>query len=162
MFLVCFIFQLTLFTTLETMSRDEGAIVVWQWQQFCCMTLALQGFMQLHGRRTRRLWAHKRGLHQPGFFDKTLLGSFNAREFKGRMHMDVLTFEYLCSTLAPLLQKEDTNMQLAIPVQVKVVVSISRLATCNSMQSIAEGGKLCRRGTLAGSGTILRPTEGEG
>ena len=74
MLLVCFIFQLTLFTTLETMSRDEGAIVVWQWQQFCCMTLVLQGFMQLHGRRTRRLWAHKRGLHQPGFFDKTLLG----------------------------------------------------------------------------------------
>ena len=113
--------------------KDEGAIVMWHWQQLCCMTLALQGFMRLHGRWPRRLWAHERGMHQPGFFDQNLLGSFNAREFKGRMRMDVSIFEYLCSILAPLLQRQDTNMRLAIPVQVKVVVSISRLATGNSM-----------------------------
>ena len=52
--------------------------------------------------------------------------------------MDVSTFEYFCSTLAPLLQRQDTNMRLAILVQVKVVVSISRLAISNSMQSIAD------------------------
>ena len=77
-------------------------------------------------------------LHRPGFFDQILLGSFNEREFKGRMRMDVSTFEYLCSTLAPDLQRQDTRLRLAIPVQVKVAVSISRLATGNSMQCIAD------------------------
>ena len=51
--------------------------------------------------------------------------------------MDVSTFEYLCSTLARFLHKQDTNMRSTIPVQIKVAVSISRLATGNSMQSIA-------------------------
>ena len=50
--------------------------------------------------------------------------------------MDVSTFEYLCSTLAPDLQRQDTRLLLAIPVQVKVAVLISRLATGNSMQCI--------------------------
>ena len=71
-------------------------------------------------------------------FYQNLLGSFNAKEFKERMRMDVSTFEYLCSTLALDLHPQDTNMRLVIPMQVKIVVSISRLATCNSMQCIAD------------------------
>ena len=92
----------------------------------------------LGSQRPRRLWAHDRGMGQPGFFDRNLLGSFNEREFKARMRMDVSTFEYLCSTLAPSLLKQDTNMRPAIPVEVKVAVAISRLATGNSMQTIAD------------------------
>ena len=94
--------------------------------------------MRVRARRPWRLWAHERRLQQPGFFDRNLVGSFNAREFKGRMRMDVSTFEYWCSTLAPTLRRQDTNMRSAIPVKVKVAVSISRLATGNSMQSIAD------------------------
>ena len=52
--------------------------------------------------------------------------------------MDVSTFEYLCSTLAPYMLRQDTNMRLAVLVQVKIAISISRLATSNSMQSIAD------------------------
>ena len=52
--------------------------------------------------------------------------------------MDVSTFEYLCSTLAPDLQRKNTSMRLAIRVEVKVVVAIFRLATSNSMQCIAD------------------------
>ena len=52
--------------------------------------------------------------------------------------MDVSTFEYLCSTLAPDLLRRDTKLRLAILVQVKVVVSIFRLATSNSMRCIAD------------------------
>ena len=89
-------------------------------------------------RRPRRLWAHERGLFLPEFFDQNLLGFFNAREFKQRMRMDVSTFEYLCTTLALDLRRKDTRLRLAIPVQVKVAVSISRLATGNSMQGIAD------------------------
>ena len=81
--LLFLIFRLTMFSALETMSTD----VVWHSQQLCSMALALQGLMRLRGRQQRRLWAQERGLHQPGFFYQNLLGSFNAREFKGRMRM---------------------------------------------------------------------------
>ena len=54
------------------------------------------------------------------------------------MRMDVSTFEYFCITLAPDLQRQDTSMRLAIPVQVKVAVSITRLAIGNSMQCITD------------------------
>ena len=100
--------------------------------------LALHGFKRCSGRRQRRLWVHDRGLHKPGFFYQNLLGSFNSREFKGRMRMDVSTFECLCCNLAPELQRRDTNMRLTIPVQVKIAVSITKLASSNSMQCIAD------------------------
>jgi hypothetical protein len=40
--------------------------------------------------------------------------------------MDVSTFEFLCSSLATFLHRQDTNMRFAIPIQIKVVVAISR------------------------------------
>ena len=132
------IFQLSLLSTLECMARDDIAIFLCHWQQLCAMVVALHGFKLCSGRRGRRLWAHDRGLFKPGFFDQNLLGSFNSREFKGRMRMDVSTFEYLCSTLAPDMQKRDTRMRLAIPVQVKIAVAITRLASGNSVQCIAD------------------------
>ena len=135
--MLCLVFQITMFSTLETLSRDDEAILVWHWQQLCLLTLVMQGLRGLCTKRPRRLWAHDRGLHRPGFFDQNLLGSFNTREFKARMRMDVSSFEYLCCTLAPMLQRQNTNMRAAIPIQVKVAVAISRLATGNSMQSTA-------------------------
>ena len=134
---ILLIFQLSLFATLECFSRDKEAVLLWHWQQLG-LTLAMHGLKLWSGRQQRRLWAHDRGLFKPGFFDHNLLGSFNAREFKGRMHMDVSTFEYLCGALAPDLQRRDTAMRLAIPVHVKVAVSITRLVTGNSMQCIAD------------------------
>ena len=124
---ILLIFQMSVLSTLKCMARDETMIFLGHWQQLCCMALALHGFKRCSGRGRRRLWAHDRGLFKPGFFALNLLGSFKSREFKGRMRMDVSTFEYLCSILAPDLQRRDTNMRLAIPVQVKVVVSIFRL-----------------------------------
>ena len=127
--LMLLMLQLSLLSTLECLSRERFSIFVWHLHQMWSITLALHGFKGLNWRRPRRLWAHERGLHQAGFFNQNLLGSFKAREFKERMRMDMSTLEYLCSTLAPDLHIRDTNMRLAIPVQVKVVVSISRLAT---------------------------------
>ena len=117
--------------------QRERLILLWHTQQ-TGETLAMYALNSWIGRTQRRLWAHDRGLHKPGFFDQNLLGSFNAREFKGRMRMDVSTFEYLCTTLAPDLHRQDTRLRLAIPVQVKVAVAISRLATGNSMSCIAD------------------------
>ena len=135
---VLLVLQYSLLMILETLSTEQENLLVFQWYQLCCVTMAIQGVRWVRASRPRRLWAHDRGLHRPGFFDQNLLGSFNAREFKARMRMDESTFEYLCSTLAPCLTRQDTNMRLAVPVQVKVAVSISRLATGNSMQSIAD------------------------
>ena len=130
--------QLSLFTAFECICSDWERVLLWHWQQISWLSIALSADTEGRQRHPRRLWAHDRGLHRPGFFDQNLLGSFNAREFKGRMRMDVSTFEYLCSTLAPELHRQDTGMRLAIPVQVKVAISISRLATGNSMQGIAD------------------------
>ena len=87
------------------MARDAEAIMLWYLQKMWYITFAMHGFRVMNGRGQRRLWAHERGLFLPGFFDQNLLGSFNAREFKGRMRMDLSTFENLCSTLAPDLQR---------------------------------------------------------
>ena len=132
------VLQLSLLTILECYSIDNELVLLWHWQQLDCLAVELQRSKFGSGRQRRRLWAHDRGLHRPGFFDQNLLGSFNEREFKGRMRMNVSTFEYLCNTLAPDLQTQDTRLRLAIPVQVKVAVSIVRLAIGNSMQCIAD------------------------
>ena len=124
--IILLIFQLSLFTNRECLSRDKEAILLWHCQQIG-LTLAVHGLKLWSGRQQRRLWAHDRGLHKPRFFDQNLLGSFNAREFKGRIRMDVSTFDYLCTTLALDLQRQDTRLRLAIPVQVKVADLIFQL-----------------------------------
>ena len=153
--LMCLLFQLSLLCTLEALERDACVIALWHWRQMCNVIVANMGLRRRFTRRPRRLWAHERGLGEPGFFDRNLLGSFNAREFKARMRMDVSTFEYLCSTLAPSLLKQDTNMRSAIPVQVKVAVAITRLATGNSMQTIAD---LYRIGLSTGQKAVTQFT----
>ena len=135
---ILLLLQLSFYNIVESICSGYERVLLWHWEQLGFLALALHDLKLRSGRHQRRLWAHDRGLHKLGFFDQNLLGSFNAREFKRRMRMDVSTFEYLCSTLAPDLQRQDTSMHLAIPVQVKTVVSISRLATGNSMQCIAD------------------------
>src|ERR1700738_197486 len=132
------VFQMFMLITLESMDIDVCVMCLWHWQQMCCLMVAVEGLRRVCTRRPRRLWAHDRGMGEPRFFDRNLLGSFNDREFKSRLRMDVSTLEYLCSTLAPSLLKQDTNMRSAIPVHVKVAVAVSKLATCNSMQTIAD------------------------
>ena len=136
--LILLMCQISMFCTIEALEREAFVASLWHWEQMCRMIVLLLGNRGMLARRPRRLWAHERGMGQPGFFDRNLLGSFNSREFKARMRMDVSTFEYLCSNLAPALFKQDTNMRPAIPVEVKVAVAISRLATGNSMQTIAD------------------------
>ena len=43
--------------------------------------------------------------------------------------MDVSTFKFWYSSLATFLQRQDINMKYAIPVEIKVAVAISKLAT---------------------------------
>lgn len=43
--------------------------------------------------------------------------------------MNVSTFEFFCSSLATFLYKKYINICYAIPVQIKVAIAISRMAT---------------------------------
>jgi hypothetical protein len=114
--MILFVFQCSLFVMLESVSSDPRGILVWQWQQLGFVMLALRGYKNFFTSRPRRIWAYDRGLHRPGVFYQNLLGSFNAKVFKGRMRMDVSTFEYLCSTLASHMVRQDTVMRLAVRV----------------------------------------------
>ena len=113
---ILLLLQMSMLCTMICLERDAWVIGFWYWLQMCHGMVRAEGLRWVRARRPRRLWAHERGMGQPGFFYQNLLGSFNAREFKSRMRMDVSTFEYLCSTLVPSLLKQDTNMRPAIPV----------------------------------------------
>ncbi|KAG0574095.1 hypothetical protein KC19_VG233600 [Ceratodon purpureus] len=115
------------------MSRDQGVVLVWEWQQLCFMTLALQGFRKFLMLRPRRIWAYESISLDSSI--KNLLGSFDARKFKGQMCMDVSAFEYLYSILALFMPRQDMNMRLVVPIHVRVAVSISTLVTADSVQS---------------------------
>jgi len=40
------------------------------------------------------------------------------------MCMNQVTFEFICSYLAPLLQKQNSNMYNAIPIEIRIVIAI--------------------------------------
>ncbi len=46
------------------------------------------------------------------------------------------TFNYICSIIAPFMQKIDTRMKNVICLKTQVAIFISRLATWNNMVSI--------------------------
>jgi hypothetical protein len=101
--LMLLVVQFIVYCALEAMSGADGVIEVWRWHQIRSMNLALRILKKMHERRPRRLWAHERCLRKSEFFYQNLFGSFNAREFKMRLRVDVSTFEFLCSSLVPLL-----------------------------------------------------------
>ena len=65
--LLLLLFQLSMYCTLESVTGEEGMISIWHQQQLWCMTLAMYGVKTLRGHRPPRLWAHDKGLRQPGF-----------------------------------------------------------------------------------------------
>ena len=97
--LLLLVFQLSLLGALETLSGIEGVIFVWYWQQVWCMTLTMHNLKRMHGRQPRRLWAHERGLRQLRFFRSEHARSFNTREFKDRIRMDVSIFQFYAHRL---------------------------------------------------------------
>ena len=54
------------------------------------------------------------------------------------MRVSYETFQYLCSKLAPSLQKQDTRLRSAIPLEIRVAVGLSRLATGSTLQVVAD------------------------
>ena len=64
--------------------------------------------------------------------------SFPEREFKRQMRVNKFTFIYLCTLLGPILKKKDTYLRDSISVECRVAVTLSRLATRNSLRMIGD------------------------
>ncbi len=54
------------------------------------------------------------------------------------MRMEQTTFMFICSSVAPYIQRVDMRMMRAIPLETRVAIAISRLATGHGMQMIAD------------------------
>ena len=83
----------------------------------------------------RRCWQFQR---YGGFLEHTLMGSFSEEDFRKRMRVDTSTFHYLCTLLGPILKKKDTHFRESISVERKIAITLSRLATGNSLQMIGD------------------------
>ena len=59
-------------------------------------------------------------------------------EFRKQMRVGPKTFKYLCTLLSPVLKKNDTRMRDGILVEKRIVITLSRLATRNSLIMIAD------------------------
>jgi hypothetical protein len=52
--------------------------------------------------------------------------------------MNQVTFEFICSYLAPLLQKQNSNMYNAIPIEIRIVITIFTFGIRQCMQMIGD------------------------
>ena len=75
----------------------------------------------------------------PGYVDVDLVGSYKNIVFKQRFRMTKDTFIYVCQQVGPMLFKQDTNRRkLAISVETRVAIAITRLASGSSLYIIAD------------------------
>jgi hypothetical protein len=70
--------------------------------------------------------------------ERQLLGSYSTYAFKQHTRLLPKTFKYLCGVLAPSLIRLDSHMRLAILVRTRVVLSLNRLCSGNSLRGYAE------------------------
>ncbi|KAL3679975.1 hypothetical protein R1sor_022931 [Riccia sorocarpa] len=75
-------------------------------------------------RRPKCVWRYTR---DRTFVDRSLLSSFSEREFIKCMRVKPSTFDYLCSMLAPELQKRSAAG--GMPLQNRIAVALNRLGT---------------------------------
>ena len=54
------------------------------------------------------------------------------------MRMEQATFMFICSSVVPYMQRVDMRMRHAIPLETRVAIAISRLATSHGMQMIVD------------------------
>lgn len=133
--LVTFFWQIFLYTMCEISSHSQHVQLLFLHQRMSSLLLVfhIAEFWRRHP--PQALWKHDR---LPNFVECFLLGSFNRREFKTRMRMEQATFIFICSSVAPYMQRVDTRMRRAIPLETRVAIAISRLATGHGMQMIAD------------------------
>jgi len=83
----------------------------------------------------RRLWVKDRSTV---WWDRYNSPDMPEAEFKRAFRMSRATFEFLCKELGSAVQKEDTMLRAAIPVDKRVAVCIWRLATGEPLREVSK------------------------
>jgi hypothetical protein len=85
--------------------------------------------------RVRTVWKHRR---QQGFLQNQLLGSYSDKLFRSRLRLNKQTFFFLCQILMPSIGKISTHMNQTVDVETRVAITLTRLATGNTLSTIAD------------------------
>ena len=73
-----------------------------------------------------------------GYSDFNLIASYNDIIFKQRFRMTKETFNFLCQQLAPSIFTSDSKWRKAVPVDTKVAIALTRLASGSPLYIIAD------------------------
>jgi len=72
------------------------------------------------------------------FADRLLFECYSVKLFKQHTRLFPEIFNYLCGVLSPSLSRKDTNFRASIPLRNKIVLSLNRLSSGNSLRGCAE------------------------
>ena len=99
--------------------------------------MMMMGALMLEGDtvRCRTIWMIERSKM---FISRQLLGSYTSLMFKQHTRLNPNTFHYLCSIVAPPLNKKELPTRETISLETRVALSIVRLATGSTLQMCGE------------------------
>ena len=116
----------------------KGALYIMVWrrlqaQQRFYFLIFLSAVTCAHLTVDRSIWSHDRS---STWWDSIVNQSFNERGWLENFRMTRSTFSYLCAELTSL-EKMDTVMRRAIPLEQRVAIALWRLATNGDYRTIA-------------------------
>ena len=81
----------------------------------------------------RNLWMHERS---SAWWERIVNQCFEGRDWWENFRMSRDTFLYLCEELKPAIERQDSVLRRAIPVQQRVAIALWKLATNSEYRSI--------------------------
>lgn len=114
--------RLSFFRRLQAHQRYIFSVVL------CLLAVRSSGTVQ------RSLWTHER---TGEWWERIVNQCFDRRDWLENFRMSQDTFMYLCEKLKPAIEKQDTVLRKAIPVQQRVAIALWKLATNSEYRSIA-------------------------
>ena len=82
---------------------------------------------------TRSLWMKERSSY---WWDHVVNRTFTAHDWLENFRMSQATFLYVCNEIRPVIEKEDTDMRTAVPVEQRVALTLWFLATNSDYRTI--------------------------
>ena len=90
---------------------------------------------EMNIRRRRSVWAYQR---EDLWFDSMLTDQIFEQHWGSDFHMSRGTFQDIVRVVQPALKKRDTLFQRAIPIEMRVAITLWRLSTGNSFRTVAK------------------------
>uniref|UniRef100_A0A8C3FU42 DDE Tnp4 domain-containing protein n=1 Tax=Chrysemys picta bellii TaxID=8478 RepID=A0A8C3FU42_CHRPI len=97
-------------------------------------TKLLVAFTDMLSTVERRFWARETSTE---WWDYIIMEVWDDEQWLQNFRMRKATFMGLCEELAPTLQRKDTRLRAALPVEKRVAIAIWKLATPDSYRSVA-------------------------